>query len=128
MLDRALDSQPPDWFQTQGRLNAYASDAVREAFEEAGRIDSAVRRHYEHWQTLHESAKLAAESGRVDVAARDSDEAVKARKYIAPALAEAQDKDQALIKVIRDELRSKPEAAALPAARPVRRRRFLRRH
>jgi hypothetical protein len=110
VLDR---SQPPGWFQTQGRLNAYASDAVREAFEETVRADSMVRRHYEHWQVLHEGAKVAAESGLMDVAARDSDEAVKARKDIPPALGEAQERDQALIKLIRDELRGKPEAAML---------------
>jgi len=116
-LKEVLDkSQPPGWFQTHARLTAYASDAVRTAFEEATQADSEVRGRYEQWTMLFADAKLAAESGRMDAAARDSDEAVKARKYIPAALDEAKEKDEALIKLIRDELRSRPEAANLPVS------------
>ena len=121
-------SQPPDWFPTQARLTAHASDAIREAFEETARADSEARRCYEQWKILHEDAKLAVQSGHTEVAARDSDLAVKARKDIAPALTQALEKDQALIKLIRDELHSKPEAAVMPVTQPVKRHWFWHRY
>lgn len=115
--------ESPGWFQAHARLTAYASDAVLKAFDETTRADSEVRGHYEQWKMLFEDAKLAAESGRMDAAAQDSELALKARRNITPALAEAQEKDQALIKLIREELRSKPEATSVAVTVPAERRR-----
>jgi hypothetical protein len=70
---------------------------------------------------LAEDNRLAVESGRPG-AALDGQTMIKVRKDVGPALEEAEARDQALIKLIRDELRSKPEAAVtITEVRPPRR-------
>ena len=114
---------PPGWFEARGRLGAYASDAVLDALEAASLAHSEVRARYAHRDALREQIRLAQESGRPQ-AAPDGQTMLDAHRQIDPALQEAEVKDELLIKLMRDELRSKPGAAALPAAVPVRRRRF----
>ena len=53
--------------------------------------------------------------------------AISARKAIDPALDEAEETDKVIVDLIRDELRSRPEAVALPVSRPDERPRFRRR-
>ena len=108
---------------SSSRLGAYASDAVLDALEAASLAHSEVRARYAHRDALREQIRLARESGRPQ-AAPDGQTMLDAHRQIDPALQEAEVKDEVLIKLMRDELRSKPEAAALPAAVPVRRRRF----
>jgi hypothetical protein len=98
------------WFEAQARLVAYASDEVLDAFEATRQADLAVSGRYRQWLMLAEDNRLAVESGRPGTA-HDGQTMIEARKAVGPALEEAEARDQALIKLIRDELRSKPEAA-----------------
>ena len=102
--------EPPGWFQAQARLRAYASDQVQEAFEATRQADLEVRVLYDRWFMLTEQARTAMESGNF-AAAPDGSLVIQARRDVNPALEEAEAKDEAVIKLIRDELRSKPESA-----------------
>jgi hypothetical protein len=117
----------PGLFETQGRLVAYASDVVMDAFNASRGAHAHVRVQYAHRAALRESARLAQETGRLE-GVPDAGTMLDAGRQLDGALEAADAADDALIKVIRDELRSKPEAATLPAPVPVVRRRFLRRH
>jgi hypothetical protein len=102
--------EPPDWFQAQARMVAYASNPVLDAFEASHRAHLGVRDRYQRWKAMGDDNKRAAETGRPG-AAHDGGETLKAHKEINPVLEEAEVRDEALIKLIRDELRSVPEAA-----------------
>lgn len=117
--------EPPGWFQVQVRAVAYASDRVLGAFDEAELAHRKVWGCYRRWVELAEDNQLAVEAG--NPSAVDGGAAITARKAIDPALDEAEEKDQALVDLIRDELRSKPEAATLPASQPVEHHVFWRR-
>jgi hypothetical protein len=115
------DYDPPGLFEAQGRLAAYASEAVKGAFDIASSAHSEVRASYAHRAALRESAALAQESGRLE-GVPNADTMMNAHRQLNSAQEAANVADDALIKVIRDELRSRPEAAmplpALPAVRP----------
>jgi hypothetical protein len=106
----------------QGRLTAYASDAVLGAFLAASRAHGEVLFHYRRYRMTVDAVKRQAEAthGMAD----GSKETVEAHKVVSTAVEEAEVHDQALIVLIREELRSKPEAAMLPASEPPRRRRI----
>jgi hypothetical protein len=116
--------EPPGWFQAQARLRAYASDEVWEAFEATRLADQEVWGLYQHWQMLADSNRLAVESGHPGAAA-DGETMIRARRAVNPAVAEAEARDEAIIKLIREELRNKPESTstALEHSVPRRRRR-----
>jgi hypothetical protein len=102
--------QPSGWFEAQARLLAYASDDVRHAFEATQQADREVSERRWRWLALGEESRLAVASGHPN-AAHDGETMIKAHRAIGPALEDAEAMDQALIKVIRDELQSKPQAA-----------------
>lgn len=104
--------EPPGWLQVQGRLHAYASDEVWKAFEATRRADVEVWGLYQQWKMLAEDIRLAVESGHPGAAA-DGETMIKARRAVNPAIAEAEAKDDLVIKLIRDELRSKPESTGM---------------
>lgn len=116
----------PGMFETEARLVAYASDAVMEAHKVTRGAHATVKVAYSHRAALRESAKLAQESGRLE-GVPDADTMMDADRQLDRALTAADAADDALIQVIRDELRSRPEAVTLPAALPVEHHRFLRR-
>jgi hypothetical protein len=118
--------QPPGWFEAQARLVAYASDAVRHAFDATQQADREVSDRYRQWLTLGDDNRRAAESGNPG-AAHDGGTTMQAHRAIGPALEEAEAKDQALIDAIRDELLSKPEAALTITQTPAPQREFWRR-
>ena len=119
------DSDPLGPPETQARLAAYASDAVLEAFRFAGQAHIQVLAQYQQYRwTVITSKKQAAQTrGMAD----GFKEIVAARRAVDLPAKEAEAADQALIKVIRQELGSKPEATTLPATVPAKRRRFRRR-
>jgi len=65
---------------------------------------------------LAEDNRTATASGNF-AAAHDGQTMIQVRRAVAPALEEAETKDHALIKVIRDELRSNPKQPS-PSQRP----------
>jgi hypothetical protein len=73
---------------------------------------------------LADSNRLAVESGHPGAAA-DGETMIRARRAVNPAVAEAEARDEAIIKLIREELRNKPESTstALEHSVPRRRRR-----
>lgn len=123
--DEFFDSyQPPNWFQAQARMTAYASDAVLEAFDASERAHIEVWERYQRYRMMADNNKRASETGQFGIA-HGGEETIAARKLVDPAVDDAEVKDQALIKLIREELRSLPEAAIAPAANlPAVRRRF----
>ncbi|HUN34165.1 MAG TPA: hypothetical protein VMU95_19355 [Trebonia sp.] len=115
--------EKPAWFEAQGRLIAYASEAVLEAFKVAREADNEVYGRYQQWQMLAEEATEAFRSGRPG-AVQEVKKKGEAHKATTQAIEEANAADEALIKLIRNELRSKPEAVVVPATAPAKRRRF----
>jgi hypothetical protein len=104
--------EPPGWFQAQARLRAYASDEVWEAFEATQKADIEVWGLYEQWKALAEHNRLAMESGRPGVAA-DGETTLNARRAVNPAVEEAEAREDVVVKLIREELRSKPESTGM---------------
>jgi hypothetical protein len=115
-------------YERQGRLAAYASDSVRAASHAATMADLDVV------QRGAEVAKLRDQLNAVGTLDREPHPEQKT--MLAESLAKLNSAfkakitaERALIEVIRDELRSRPEAAMVPPvpALPATRRRFLRR-
>jgi len=102
----------PGWFQAQARLTAYASDPVLAAFEASEQAHHEVWARYQRYRMMADDNKRATETGQFG-SAHDGEETLAARRAVDPAVEEAEAQDQALIKLIRDELRSIPEAARL---------------
>jgi hypothetical protein len=118
----------PGVFETQGRLVAYASDAVMDAFNASRGAHAKVRVQYGRRVALRETSRLAQASGDLKVMP-NRQELNEVNRQLDDVLSAADAADEALIKVIRDELRSKPEAAIQPsAALPAMRRRIWDRH
>lgn len=111
--------------EMQGRLTAYASDAVLEAFRFASDAHIQVLMWYQQyrWTTIASKKQAAQTHGMAD----GFNEIVSARRAIDLPAKEAEAADDALIKAIRDELRSMPEAALSPPALPAVRRRLWQR-
>jgi hypothetical protein len=109
--------QAPGWFQARARLTAYASDPVLAAFEASEQAHHEVWACYQRYRMMADDNKRAVETGQFG-AAHGGQETIDARKAVHPAVEEAEVQDQALIKLIRDELRSIPEAARLSLAQP----------
>ncbi len=115
--------QAPGWFETQARLVAYASDATRDAYEVSQRADSEAVARYQDYRLYAEDNKDALSSGNPEDA-HDILTMRESRRAMGQAVREAMTTDELLIKVIRDELRSRPEAAMPPPALPAVRPRF----
>jgi hypothetical protein len=121
------DSQEvPGWNEAQARLVPYASREVLSAYNACQEADSEVWWLHDQWLGMHEVNRLAAEPGSPE---RHIDDGVlrEAGDAVGVAVSTAMAREQALIDLIRDELRSKPEAATAPPALPARRRGFLHR-
>jgi len=110
--------------EAESRLTAYASDAVREAFRLANEAHDKVLIEYLRYRRTADLYKrqVAATHGISD----GFKVTVAARKAVDLPASRAEAADDALIAVIRDELRSKPEAATLPATVPAKRHRWPR--
>jgi len=121
------DYELPGVFEVQARLAAYASDAVMKAHMATRGAHATVKVAYSHRAALRESAELAQESGRLG-GVPDADTMMDAQRQLDNALKAADAADQALIDVIRNELRSHPEAAVLPVPLPRTRHGFLHRN
>jgi hypothetical protein len=117
----------PGTFETWAGLTAYASEPVLASFNASMQAHSSVRAQYGARATLRESAERAQRSGSLG-AVPDADTMMDASRKLDSALEAANAADQALIDVIRDELRRVPEAAIPPAlVSAPRRRRWHRR-
>jgi hypothetical protein len=115
------DSDPLGPPEAQGRLTAYASDAVLEAFRFAGQAHiQVVVQYQQHRWTAVAGKKQAQTNGMVD----GFKETIAARRAVDLPAKAAEAADEALIKLIRNELRRKPEAAVVPATALAKRRRF----
>jgi hypothetical protein len=110
------------WIEAEGRMVAYASNAVLTAFMDAIEAHGKVLAAYERYARMADDNKQAVRSGRSGTA-HSAEDTRRARRDVEQPLKEAGDKDQALIELIRAELRSKPEGATLPATVPAERRR-----
>jgi len=117
--------EPPGWFQAQARMIAYSSPPVLVAFETSNQAHLEVRDCYQRWHSMADDNKRAVETGSLG-ATHDGEETIKAYKEIRLKLEEAETYDEALVKLIRDELRSVPDAARVPEL-PEKRRRWLHR-
>ena len=112
LKDFFVSYEPPGWFQAQARLRAYASDEVWEAFEATRQADFEVWDRYRQWKMLADDNRLLVESGNPG-AVTDGQTTINARRAVNPAVEEAEARDEAVIKLIREELRSKPESTGM---------------
>jgi hypothetical protein len=119
--------EPLNWFQAQGRMTGYASDTVRDAYKVSQQADLEWISRCAHYRMLAEDNDLLIKSGNLGAVA-DAQTMIEASKARDTALDAAQAADEAVIKLIRDENSSKPEAAALPAPLPPQRRKRWHRH
>jgi hypothetical protein len=110
------DSDSREWSRARSRLYAYASDAVLTASEVAEDAHMRVQWAYEDMDQLRQQA-----SGHPPPASEGEGLHDVSQKLNA-AWEAVSTTELALIRVIRDELRSRPEAAALPAPLPAQRR------
>ncbi len=131
-LDEAYEQQvkeffaayePPGFFETQGRLLAYASNPVIAASNCASKEHAEVRRLYQQYLMMADDNKRATTSGQFGIA-HGGEETIAALDAAKAALKRAGFRDDLLIAIIREELSSKPEAATLPAEVPARHRGF----
>jgi hypothetical protein len=130
-LDEAYEQQvkeffaayePPGFFETQGRLLAYASNPVIAASNGASKEHAEVRRLYQQYLMMADDNKRATTSGQFGIA-HGGEETIAALDAAKAALKRAGFRDDLLIAIIREELSSKPEAALQPAtALPAERR------
>ena len=118
--------EPPGWFPAQARLDAYASEPVMDAFKVTIEAHASALLRYQRYSTMADDNKLAAQSGQSGTA-HGGEETIAALRAVNLAIEDAEAKDDQLIRLIRDELRSKPEAATLPATPPIKRHRLWRR-
>lgn len=122
-LSPAADQPPPraieelfshhkaaEWFAIQGRLVTYAEDVVVDAYNAAHFADSKVYMLYRTWKELKQQSEDYIAAGDVASAQDGAAGLGAAADAIGPALKDAEEKDQALIKLIRRELRRKPSA------------------
>lgn len=109
----AATFNPPGLRAARAKLIPYASDAVVAASGVCAQADAEVWRCYGEWRTMTEDSGQAAAGN--SSAGVDDETILKARKAVETALQKAEHEDFALIQVIRDELRSKPEAVIPPA-------------
>jgi hypothetical protein len=125
-LEKALQSYGSfEWAATQGRLNAYASDAVRGASLASVVGHGTARQRFSEMRGLRNQIQ----SGHLPRGVSLDEEVAKALQSFDGALKAASLADKTLIDAIRDELRSKPEAALQPlTALPAVRRKLRRRH
>ena len=80
------EREPPGWYETVGRLLAYGSDDALTAFEAAQDADRLAAKGYLTWKILGEQHEAMFEALKV-----------------------AEQKDEALLQLIRRELRSRPD-------------------
>ena len=113
----------PGMFETRARMTAYASEPVLASYDASMRAHSSVRAQYGARAALRESADLGVRSGNIG-SVPDGDTMMDASRKLDSALEAADAADQALIDVIREELRKGPEAALPPPAQPDLRRGF----
>jgi hypothetical protein len=117
--------QLPGVFETESRLTAYASNLVLEAHKATRGAHASVVVAYSRRSSLRESNRTAAQTGRVEGTV-SQEIMTDAQCKLDSALRDADARDDALIEIIRTELRSRPEAA-MPPAVPAVPRRLLRR-
>jgi hypothetical protein len=108
----------PGTFETHSRLIAYASDAVVDGYGTARGAHERVRMWY---------SKLEALGEHIYLPGPDLQAGTYAQRQLNDAVEVAEDANNALVDVIRDELRSRPEAAMPPAEVPAVHRGFLHR-
>src|SRR5271166_835692 len=93
------DYHPPGSFEIQGRLVAYASDAIVAAYKESVRADNEASFCFSVWRGIYDSLK-----GRRDLVSSDDDpKQLNAKNKLEDAEKTAEEKDQTLITLIRNE-------------------------
>lgn len=115
--------EPPGFFESRASLAAYASDVVMAASNAAGKAHGEVRAGCLQLGELREQIRTAQLNGTPQ-SAPDAETMMNANRQINSAREAADATDDALIMIIRAELRSQPEAAMPPAEVPAVRRGF----
>jgi hypothetical protein len=114
--------EPPGFFESRARMAAYASDVVLAASNTAGKAHGEVRAACLQLEELREQIRTAQLNGTPQ-SAPSGETMMNANRKINDAREAAETADDVVIMIIREELRSRPEAAteppaALPAVRP----------
>ncbi len=97
--------KPPGGGEIQGRLVAYASDAIVAACEDSSKAETEAFVKFMVWKSAYD--RMLKERPDLDFS-DDDPEQVRASEGLHSAQGKAREKDQALIKLIRSELHSRP--------------------
>jgi hypothetical protein len=97
----------PDWWGLRGRLGVYGSDKVIEAYEVSNAAEVQFNGLYARLCSLSDDSKQAV-AAHNPAGVVDPNELRTARQAAHDARKEAEEKNQALIKLIRRELHAKP--------------------
>jgi hypothetical protein len=98
------DYHPPGSFEIRGQLVAYASDAIVAAYKESVSADNEASFRFSFWKGIYDSFK---DRGDL-VSSNDDPEQLDAKDKLKDAEKKAEEKDRALITLIRSELHSRP--------------------
>ena len=118
MSDFYESYQLPGIFETESGLTAYASNPVLEAHRATRGAHAGVVAAYSHRAALRDSNRMAAQTGRMEGVA-SQEIMTDAQRKLDASLQDADARDDALIEIIRTELRSRPEAAMPQAEVPA---------
>jgi hypothetical protein len=105
--------KPAGWFEIQGRLVTYASDNIIEAYEAAHFADGRVVERYLAWKQLAAEAEAAIAAGQIGRPQDGTETIAAAARAVELAVKDGEEKDQALIKLIRSELHGRASQALL---------------
>jgi len=97
--------RPPGWGEIQGRLVAYASDAIVTAYEESGNADNEAVFRFDVWKSTYN--RMLKENPELEFS-DDDPRQVDAKSRLRDMEQKANEKDQVLIDLIRSELHSRP--------------------
>ena len=112
--------EPPDWNESLARLVSYAPDDVLGVSNFSEEVDERVRYTCEYMLGLFDDRERALAAGEVP-SSDDVDELQDVRGDLSSVIKEAEEADQALMRIIREKLRQAPEAISQPPAHPLRR-------
>lgn len=114
------DYESAQWFARTGRLYAYGSDTVLAASDVARRAHREVLDRHHELEQLREA--VPGQESALPENAPEREALGRASRKLTSAMEAASAADKELRQLIRDELRSRPEAATPPTAVPAVRR------
>lgn len=105
--------EPPDWNESMARLVSYAPDDVLGVSNLSEKADERVRYTCEYMLSLFDDRTRTLAAGKAP-SSDEADELQDIRGDLTDVLREAEEADQALMRIIRGKLQSAPEVITQP--------------